>query len=66
MQVRINGQSHELAGPMTVAGLLEFLGYRDVSLAVAINANCIPRRQFADYKVDESDEIEILAPMAGG
>ncbi len=66
MQVRINGQSCELSGPTTIAGLLEQLGYRNHFVAVAINQSCIPKQKFLEQNVEDQDDIEILAPMAGG
>jgi thiamine biosynthesis protein ThiS len=66
MQVRINGQFRSLNGPTTIQGLLEDLGYRNHFVAVALNQQCIPTQQFQDKLVKDQDEIEILAPMAGG
>ena len=66
MKVRINGQFRECKGPATVAELLEEIGYRNHFVAVAINQNCIPKQKFAEQSVQDDDEIEILAPMAGG
>lgn len=66
MQIVINGQKMELSSPVTVQGLLELLGYQKASVAVALNSNCVPRQQFVDCVIEDRDEVEILAPMAGG
>jgi len=66
MQVRINGQFRDLNEPKTIQSLLEELGYRDHFVAVALNQQCIPLQQFQDKLVKDQDELEILAPMAGG
>ena len=66
MQVRVNGQSRRLNGPVTIQGLLEELGYRNQFVAVALNQHCVPVQQFQDKHIQDQDEIEILAPMAGG
>ncbi len=66
MQVRINGHDKKLKGPVNIEGLLEELGYRNSFVAVAVNRHCIPKQHFQDRLVQEQDEIEILAPMAGG
>lgn len=66
MQVRINGQFHKLNGPTSLQTLLDELGYRNHFVAVALNQQCIPKQQFQDRLVEDQDEVEILAPMAGG
>ncbi len=66
MQVRINGQFRQLNGPTSIETLLEELGYRNHFVAVALNQQCIPKQQFQDKLVTDQDEVEILAPMAGG
>jgi sulfur carrier protein len=66
MQVRINGQFRQLNGPTSIESLLEELGYRNQFVAVALNQQCIPKQQFQDKLVKDQDEVEILAPMAGG
>ena len=66
MLIRINGQQHNLLGPVNIQSLLEDLGYRSQFVAVAVNSHCIPRLKFVDFTIHANDEIEILAPMAGG
>ena len=66
MEVCINGQSRDLAGPTNIQSLLDELGYRNGFVVVALNRQCIPRQQFHQQLINERDEIEILAPMAGG
>lgn len=66
MQVRINGQFRQFNGPTSIETLLEELGYRNHFVAVALNQQCIPKQQFQDKLVKDQDEVEILAPMAGG
>ena len=66
MQVRINGQFRQLNGPTSIETLLEELGYSNHFVAVALNQQCIPKQQFQDKLVTDQDEVEILAPMAGG
>ena len=66
MQVRINGQFRQLNGPTSIETLLEELGYRNHFVAVALNQQCIPKQNYQDKLVEDQDEIEILAPMAGG
>lgn len=67
MSLTVNGEKIELPSPsMTVAELLELLGYKDHFVAVAINSDCIRRLDFESHRLSASDKVEILAPMAGG
>lgn len=66
MRIQVNGQPIETVSAITVQGLLQQLGYDKQMVAVALNQTCVPRQTFAAQTLAESDEIEILAPMAGG
>ncbi|MFW7377762.1 MAG: sulfur carrier protein ThiS [Oligoflexus sp.] len=66
MNLKVNGKDISLQGPMTVDQFLEHMGYKNRFVAVAINHNCIPRSQFSEHHVQADDQVEILAPMAGG
>lgn len=61
----INGKRQTVQAP-SVDELLTELGMRDAFVAVAVNHACVRRRDFAATAVTDGDEIEILAPMAGG
>ncbi len=67
MQIQVNGQTLELTeDSVTIAALLEQLGYTNRFVAVAVNQDCITRQNFATHVLQSRDQIEILAPMAGG
>ncbi len=66
MQILINGKPTTLEKPVSVQDLLHRLGYLDHSVAVAVNQECVLRRDFGLQFVQDEDQIEILAPMAGG
>ena len=48
MQVRVNGEEHELPEGCTVAALLEAHGLRRDGVAVAVNGAVVPRSRHAD------------------
>lgn len=50
----------------TVQDLLLALGIEPGHVAVAVNHACVPRRDFAQRPLAAGDDVEILAPMAGG
>ncbi len=66
MELTINGVKKTLNDIQTVANLLEQLGYQSNFVAVAVNRTCIKRSDFSGHKIEAGDNIEILAPMAGG
>lgn len=66
MQIIINGKVTTLEKPLSVQDLLHRLGYLDHFVAVALNQTCVLRRDFGLQFVQADDQIEILAPMAGG
>jgi thiamine biosynthesis protein ThiS len=66
IQILINGEKHILTEACSVESLLEKLGYTRDFVAVALNRMCVRRAAYATSIIQNSDEIEILAPMAGG
>ena len=66
MKYELNGESFEAAGPMTVLELLrrhELTGRR---IAVAINAEVVPRSRFATAEIGPGDRVEVIHAVGGG
>lgn len=66
IEVTVNGQKQTLNDDLNIDQLLDSLGYENRFVAVAINHKCVSRKDFNSYKVRNDDQIEVLAPMAGG
>lgn len=66
MQVRVNGDVMELDKDLSVEALLSQLGVNSRMVAVAVNFHCVRRNDFSSRTLKAGDEIEILAPQAGG
>ncbi len=66
MDIQVNGKATQIEDGINIQSLLSTLGYKDGFVAVAVNSRCIPRRNFQEHLLNASDEVEILAPMAGG
>ncbi len=66
MKIVVNGDSMQIQCEMTVAELLEKLGHAGSFIAVALNMTFVPRGSYADTRVREGDEIEIVEPKQGG
>jgi sulfur carrier protein len=66
MDLIINGDPVLIKTATTVGELLGELGYSDPFVAVAVNKTCVRRAEFGATQLCSGDEVEILAPMAGG
>jgi sulfur carrier protein len=63
----VNGAPREVAEGATVAHLLRELGVdAPAGIAVAVNARVVRRGAFAEHRLREGDEIEIIRAVSGG
>ncbi len=65
MQITLNGKPCEVRAD-TLAALLAELEYEDAAVATARNRDVVRRKDRAQTKLAEGDEIEILTPKQGG
>ena len=66
MEIYVNGARQEFEPEITVAGLLERLGYSGRWVAVEINQDIVPRSSHVDHHIQAGDRIEIVSAMGGG
>ena len=66
MKIRLNGDPHELAGPLTVMQLLDQLGIDPRRVAVEHNLTILKRDRYATTMIGESDQVEIVNFVGGG
>ena len=66
MKIRLNGQSHEIANPMSVAELLESLGLGGKPVVVELNEEAVFPRDFPSMTVNDGARVEVVALAAGG
>jgi len=66
IQIHLNGEPHQLAGPVSVSELLEQLGLAHRRLAVEINRDIVPRSRHAEHRIQDGDQIELIQAMGGG
>lgn len=68
MTILLNGEAHELEPGTTVHALLEALavpgGARGV--AVAVDAEVVPRGEWATTELDDGARVEVLRAIQGG
>jgi thiazole synthase len=62
----INGEARTLPEPLTVAQLLERLGYDRRRVAVEVNNQVVPAARHAEETLASSDRIEIVTLVGGG
>ena len=68
MKVVLNGEEAELTAGATVAAALESLDLPAAGrgVAVAVDAEVVPRGQWADTELHEGARVEILRAIQGG
>lgn len=66
LRIRLNGDSHELAAPLTVTALLAELGIDPRRVAVEHNQIVVKRGAYDQTLVNENDEVEIVNFVGGG
>ncbi|WP_245852979.1 sulfur carrier protein ThiS [Blastococcus aggregatus] len=66
VQVTVNGVATDVAEDTSVAALVAERGGRHDRIAVARNGDVVPRSGWAATRLAPGDDLEILAPTAGG
>jgi len=66
VKITLNGDSVEVAGPLTVSELLSQLEIDPRRVAVEYNYSILKRQLFAETIVHEGDCIEIVNFVGGG
>lgn len=66
MTISLNGEPHELDGPVTVSALLERLAIDPRRVAVELNLEVVRRARFSEVTVGAGDEVEIVNFVGGG
>lgn len=64
-RIVVNGEAREAAA-LTLAALLDELGYGGQKVATALNGEFVPERSRPDTLVSSDDEIEVVSPRQGG
>lgn len=66
MQIRLNGNNHDVADGSTVASLLSELELAGKRIAVELNGEIAPRSQHAEIFLRPGDRVEIVQAIGGG
>jgi sulfur carrier protein len=62
----INGESRSFPAPMTLASLVEALGYSGKRVAIERNGEIVPRSQHGEVALVNGDKLEIVVAVGGG
>lgn len=66
MELTINGESRQFSAPLSVAALVEVLGYTGKRIAVERNGEIVPRGRHGEVELAAGDRIEIVVAVGGG
>jgi sulfur carrier protein len=66
MELIINGERRQFPAALTVAELVESLGYTGKRIAVERNGEIIPRSRHAEAALAAGDRLEIVVAVGGG
>ena len=66
MNITLNGANRPTTPGLTIAGLIEELGYQDKRIAVEHNGEIVPRSAHPDTPLAEGDTLEIVVAVGGG
>ncbi len=66
MRVRVNGEDRELEEGVSVATLLDSMSLEVNGIAVALNMEIVRRGEYADTRLSDGDELEIVRAVGGG
>ncbi len=65
--IRVNGEHRRVAVGITLAQLAsEVLGLESTSIAVERNLEDVPRAAFANVRIEDGDELEIVHVVGAG
>ncbi|MCB4359736.1 sulfur carrier protein ThiS [Quatrionicoccus australiensis] len=65
-ELKINGESRQFPAPLSVAGLVEALGYAGKRIAIERNGEIVPKSQHATTSLVAGDQLEIVVAVGGG
>lgn len=66
MQVTVNGTTRDVEPDTTLAQLVAAFNLQPKHVAVEVNCDLVPRRNYGDTKLNEGDRVEIVTLVGGG
>jgi sulfur carrier protein len=66
MMIALNGEPRELAAGATLATLAEQLSVPSRGVAVAVDGEVVPRRQWSGTSLRDGAKVEVVVAVQGG
>ena len=66
LEIKINGEARQFPEALTVAGLIERLGYTGKRIAVERNGEIVPKSQHGLTPLASGDALEVVVAVGGG
>jgi thiamine biosynthesis protein ThiS len=64
--IRVNGEHRRVAGGVSIAAMLNWIGIDPAKVAVERNLAIVPRSSFGEVRVEDGDDFEIVHFVGGG
>lgn len=66
LNITINGEPRQFVSELSVAGLIDQLGYTGKRIAVEKNGEIVPKSQHTTTALATGDQLEIVVAVGGG
>ena len=66
MTIKLNGDPHEIPGPLSVSALLDQLEIDARRVAVELNLDVVKKAAYDSSVIKDGDEVEIVNFVGGG
>jgi sulfur carrier protein len=66
MILTVNGKNKELPDNSTLSNLLQQISQENERIAIEVNAEIIPKYNYAEFLLKNNDKVEIIKAVGGG
>lgn len=66
MRITVNGEAIELPEGLDAGELIARVGLEGQRIALEVNREIVPRGEYAQTKLHEGDQVEIVRAIGGG
>jgi len=66
LNIELNGESKQLENGLDILSMVRSLGLDPGWVVIEHNLNALDRRQWADTRLSDGDQVEIVRFMGGG
>ena len=66
MNIQLNGESREIPDDCSAQKLVNLLELAGKRLAMEVNQEIVPRTRYAEHRLLEGDQVEIVHAIGGG